>query len=335
MRESHQLWRDLIDPRQLGGTEDPDAGLKEPVFESIEVPEDFGPVQLVVDEHKIKRFAFTQDDYSPWHLESSPFFDGARIGHAALLANDLLQLFTLKYAGSKVVGYHTEEQMWFDFPVRLGETVTLQGRYTDAYVKRGQGHVVMEAQALGEDGRSLIRHRGVEIMRTVPGEIAGRGSAKPAKRVTGEIPAGARTITPGEPDPRSGDVLEPLEKTIAADQAAVFSRIGEYVKNFHNDFRIARQGQLRAPVVQGLQIYGVLTELLVGHFGQSFFTSGWMHTKFLAPLEVFEPFSCTGLITSVTNGAERRHIDLEVWARRASDDRMLLAGWASVTLPNH
>lgn len=333
MSDPQQPWRDLADPRCLSDTEDPDAGLKEPIFENIEVPEDFGPVRLVVDEHKIKRFAFTQEDYSPWHLESSPFFDGARIGHATLLANDLLQLFTLKYAGSKVVGYHTEEQMWFDSPVRLGETVTLQGRYTDAYVKRGQGHVVMEAQAFGEDGRSLIRHRGVEIMRTVPGEIAGRGSAKPTKRVTGEIPTDARTITPGEPEPRPGDVLEPLEKTITAEQAAVFSRIGEYVKNFHNDFRIARQGRLRAPVVQGLQIYGVLTELLVRHFGQSYFTTGWMHTKFLAPLEVFGPFTCTGLITSVTPGTRGRHIDLEVWARRGSDERVLLAGWASVTLP--
>lgn len=333
MSDPQQPWRDLVDPRKLSETEEPDDGLKEPLFENLEIPEDFGPVQVRVDEHKIKRFAFTQDDYSPWHFDASPFFDGTRIGHAALLANDLLQLFTLKYAGSRVVGYHTEEQMWFDSPVRLGETVTLQGRYTESFVKRGQGYVVLEAQALGEDGRSLIRHRGEEILRTIPGEIGGRASATPTRRVTGETPADARTISPGESDPRPGDVLEPLDKIITAEQAAVFSRIGEYVKNIHNDFRTAREGKLRVPVVQGLQMYNVLTELLVRHFGQHFFTSGWMHTKFITPLEVFEPFSCTGLITSVTPGPQGRQVDLEVWARRASDERMLLAGWASVTLP--
>ncbi|MCL4664796.1 hypothetical protein L0Z14_28220 [Burkholderia multivorans] len=116
-------------------------------------------------------------------------------------------MFTTRYRASKTVGFHTEEQMWFDSPVKLGERVTMKGTYVEAYERRGQGYVVMEAQATGEDGRSIVRHRGVEILRTVPGKIAGRGSATPEKRVTGEVSASARRIETITRDVRVGDVL--------------------------------------------------------------------------------------------------------------------------------
>src|SRR5215210_5031993 len=92
-------WRDLMDPRRAGDVDDLEQGLKEPDFENLEIPEDLGPVDIRVDDHKIKRFAFAQDDHHPWFLQDSPF--GGRIGHAGILGNDLLQLFTTRYAASR------------------------------------------------------------------------------------------------------------------------------------------------------------------------------------------------------------------------------------------
>lgn len=167
------IWRDITDPRRATEIDDLEAGLKAPVFENIDLPEEFGPVSVRVDDHKIKRYAFSQDDYLDWAInDGSPF--GGRIGHAALLANDILQLFTLTYAASEVVGLHIEEQLWFNSPIRLGEIATMSAKYVDAYTQRGQGCVVMEGEAHGEDGRSIIRHRGIEILRTVPGDLVGR-----------------------------------------------------------------------------------------------------------------------------------------------------------------
>ncbi|MFJ9623269.1 hypothetical protein [Streptomyces sp. NPDC101181] len=329
-----QPWRDLTDPRAAAAGEELEKGLKEPEFENLEIPEDLGSAQVVVDDHKIKRFAFTQDDHGPWYLERSPF-GGQRIGHAALLGNDLVQLFTRVYAASKVVGYHTEEQMWFDSPAVLDEPVTLSGTYTEAFERRGEGYVVMEAQATGSDGRSIVRHRGVEILRTTPGAIAGRGSATPERRVTGIVPEDARTVDHADGDLRVGDVLAPLEKTITAEQAAVFSRVGEYVRNIHNDIRAAREGGLRAPIVQGQQQFGVLAELLTLRFGAPVLTSGHIRVKFLAPLDVFEPFTATGVVTAITPDGAGRRIDLEVWVRRARDGRLMTAGWADVVLPGN
>ncbi len=326
-------WRDLTDPRRAVAVDDLEAGLKEPVFENLEIPEQLGPVTIIVDDHKIKRFSFTQDDYSPWYLEASPF-GGERIGQPALLGNDLVQLFTTKYRGSKTVGLHTEEQMWFDNPVKLGEKVTLSGTYTEAYERRGQGYVVMEARATGEDGRSIIRHRGVEILRTVPGEIAGRASGSPEKKVTGEVPAGARLIERIDGRTAAGDVLAPMSKTITAEQAAVFSRIGEYVRNIHNDLEIARAASLPVLIVQGQQQAGIVAAFLAQAFGVPWFTKGWFRLKFIATLQVFDPLEASGIVTRVTDRPDgEKEVELEVWTRRASDGRLTTIGWASCIIP--
>lgn len=324
-------WRDLTDPRRAVEVADLEEGLKDPIFENLEIPETFGPVEVLVDDHKIKRFAFTQDDYDAWHLREGPF-DGQRIGHACLLGNDLLQLFTLKYAGSKTVGFHTEEQMWFDSPVVLNELVTLSGTYVEAYERRGQGYVVMEAQAIGEDGRSIIRHRGVEILRTVPGALAGRGSGTPDRKVSGEVPADARIVGCFGAETRPGDVLASLEKVITAEQAAVFSRNGEFVRNIHNDLDVARAGQLRLPLVQGQQQVGVIGQYLTAAFGKRWFSQGWLRVKFVNTLEVFEPFKLTAVVTEVTEVEEGSRIDIEVWIRRKSDLKMTALGWASCVI---
>ena len=110
----------------------------------------------------------------------------------------------------------------------------------DAYEHRGQGCVVLEANAKGADGRSIIRHRGVEILRTIPGNIVGRGSAAPEKRVTGNLPPNPHYIDTITSSSKIGDCLTPLSKNITAEQAAVFSRVGEFVTNIHNNLSTAR-----------------------------------------------------------------------------------------------
>ena len=330
-KKERSVWRDITDPRRAEWIDDLEEGLKEPKFENLEIPEHLGPVREIVDDHKIKRYAFEQDDYLPWAMQqgTSPF-GGKRIGQAGILTNDIVQLFTLKYKGSKVIGLHTEVQLWFDSPVYENEVVTLEGEYTESYVRRGQGYVVLEASATGADGRSIVRYRGVEILETTPGKVAGRASATPEKRVTGEVPENARYIESVEEGVKAGDVLGPLKKTITAEQAAVFSRIGEFVKNVHNDLATARKGNLRIPIVQGVQFFCTLTELLTKVFGKALFTDGWVRMKFISPIKVFETFQASGIVTDIEALADgRRKVSMDVWVKRASDGRLSAVGWAS------
>lgn len=329
--ETNNVWRDITDPRLAEIMDDLEEGLKDPKFENITIPEHFGPVREMIDDHKIKRYAFELDDYLPWSMEEKENpFGKERIAQAGLLTNDIVQLFTLAYRGSKVIGLHTEAQLWFKNPAKLNEVVTLEGAYTDAYERRGQGYVVLEAGVKGEDGREIVRYRGVEIFQTTPGNIAGRASASPDKKVSGDVPDGARYILEAPEDLKCGDALEPLKKTITAEQAAVFSRVGEFVINIHNNLETARVGNLRIPIVQGAQFFCTLTELMTRTFGADFFTDGWLRAKFIAPIKVFEPFEAAGIVTGVYPAEDgRKKVELEVWVRRGSDNRLAAIGWAS------
>lgn len=321
------VWRDLSDPRRAACGGDLEANLKEPTFENLEIPEKFGPVWIVVDDHKVKRFAFEHDDYHPWFLQAGP--EGERIGHAGLLSNDLVQLFTTRYRASRTVGLHTEEQMWFASPVRVGERVCLEGAYTEAYERRGQGYVVMEATATSEDGRVIVRHRGVEILRTMPGSVVGRGSAQIGKeRVTGVVPEGSALVDSLGRESAVGTGMRALRKSVTQEQASVFSRAGEYVKNIHNDLEVARAGGLARPIVQGQQQYCLVCELLVKAFGYRFFRDGWLRCKFVNALDVFDEVEIGGVVTGRVAQGDDVKLDMEVWVRR-SDGTLTTVGWAS------
>lgn len=331
--EKKTIWRDLTDPRRAQFEDDLEQGLKEPEFDNLVIPETFGPLQELIDEHKLKRYAFEIDEYTSWSFQHGPFEDGARIGQAGLLVNDLLQLFTLVYRASHVIGLHTEEQIWFENPVRLGDVVTLEGKYVDAYEQRGQGVVVMEAVVADQMGRTIIRHRGVEILKTVPGNITGRASAQPERKVTGEISQDAKFFFHISEDIKVGDAVAPMKKTITAEQAAVFSRVGEFVTNIHNDLNTARKGNLRMPIVQGAQLFCTLTHMLTEFFGKEFLTGGWLRTKFIAPVQVFEPIELSGCVSNITALPDgRKKVELDVWIRRGHDQRLAVAGWASCIL---
>lgn len=325
------IGRNLTDPTRALAGADLEAGTKDPTYENIEVPEDFGPVEVLVDDFKIKRFAFVADDFGDWYLKASPW--GPRIGQPGLLANDLLQLFTTRYAASRVVGLHTSEELWFDRPVLLGQRVRLSGRYVDKYVHRGQGSVVMEAEARDHDDNVLIRHRGVEIMRTQPGEVGGRGSAGGGenRRVTGEYDTSLPLVERLGRSVAPGMGLLPLQKEVTFEQMAVFSRLGEFVRNIHNDLVTARGAGLDVPILQGQQQFCYLAELGARAFGRNWFTGGWLKVKFIRPIKAFEAIEVGGVVRELEPDGPRTVIDLDVWVRR-SDGSLATVGWARASV---
>ncbi len=302
-------------------------GSREPLYELVEVPEKFGPVELSVDREKIQQFAYITDDYNGWHFYRSPF--GPPVGHAAVLANDLLQLFTLTYDPSRVVGLHTEEMLWFEKPVFADELVTLEGSYVEKFQRRGQGYVVMEATARGADDRILVRHRGWEIMRTVPGDIAGRESAKSsARRVEGNFRTDLGFAQRVDQETPPGKALKPLHYHVTPSQVSLFSRAGEYVRNIHNDLEKSKEAGLDRPLIQGQHVVCLFSRLLTQAFGAAWFTTGWLHVKFLKPIFVGEVITVQGCVVgSAADGGSAGEVELEVWARNARDE-MAVAGWA-------
>jgi acyl dehydratase len=305
----------------------PTTALKEATYENVVIPEEFGPIELLVDDHFVKRYAFTVDDYNPWAFaDQNPF--GRRIGQAAVLADDVLKVFFASFDHDTVVGLHVEEQLWFDSPVFVGERVALAGRYVDKYVKRGDGHVVLEAQALGADGRSLMRHRGIEIMRIGEGHGAGGGRARRSDtHVTGDYDHAVAEAPAARLDLPRGTPVVPIVKRVTQEQMSVFTARGSTHRGLHNDLEIARHAGLQTPIAQGQMQACYAAELLTRFFGATFFTSGWLRLKFLNPVFPNDVLTVRGVVT----GMNGHRLELEVWVSNEAG-KLTAAGWASAEL---
>ncbi len=298
--------------------------LKEALFENVEIPEELGPLDVTVDDHKVKAFAFTQDDYLPWYFDQSPF--GRRIGHASVLANDLLNVYYTKYDRHSVVGLHAEEELTFHSPVFVDETVRITGRYVEKFVRRGKGYVVMKAEARAADGRLLVSHRGVEVMRAQPGEMAGRQTATPS--ADDLVETGYSPELPLAFDARqvvaAHQGIEPLLKFARQDQMSVFSYVADHQRNIHNDLALAQREGLQAPIAQGQQLACFVAEWLTRFFGSVWFVAGSLRVKFLRPVFAHESIRIAGAIREIDRDRMRLHLWIENEAGQA-----VSVGWAA------
>jgi len=304
-----------------------DSGTKDPTFENVEIPEELGPIAVVVDDALIKQYAFCMDDYHPWHFDSSPL--GTRIAHASLVAQDLLTVYCSKYDRTNGASIHTEEELQFHAPIPIGETVTVTGKYTEKFVRRGTGQVVMEAEARDSNGRLLVSHRGIEIMKIRFGEVMGRGTAK---EISAKVDPTSLDVPPAQravPGIRPGTPLVGKTKSLSQAQMSVYSFAGEYEKNFHNDLDIARRDGMDRTMAQGQQTVGYLSEMCTEFFGLEWFTSGWMRAKFLLPVWPNSTLTVEGkVVGEETLDSGQTKVSLEVWVKD-QDERLVTVGWAS------
>lgn len=305
---------------------------KEARYELVEIPEPFGPVRLVVDEERTKAFAFAVDDYGDWYLGSeSPF--GGPIGHPLVLANELLFLFYAGYDGNTARGLHTHEKLSFHSPVRRGEKVTVTGSYVDKYERRGQGYVVLEAVARGEDGRKLVDHRGTEIMRAHAGSVVGRRSAAApvGRRVTGEAAAGMPVAERANPVPPARSPIPSLVKHVTQEQMYVFSWGGRGFRNVHTDPRRAAESGLDTTLVQAQQQTSFVTEAMTHFFGPSWLITGELDLRFVSPAFASDWLTVTGAVLGEVETVHGPGLELEVWIQR-QDGTKTGIGWATAAL---
>ncbi|GLU50166.1 MaoC family dehydratase [Nocardiopsis ansamitocini] len=304
------------------------ASLKEARYELVEIPERFGPVTLDVDRQKVLDYAYAQRDFGDWYFHGSPF--GGPIGHPLVLANDLLFLFYQGYDGNTAQGLHTHETLRFHSPAAVGETVTVEGGYTEKYEARGQGYVTLEATARGADGRVLVEHTGKEIMRTVAGDVVGKGRSAGAARkrsvqalVDGSVPA--ITVAAHNVPVRAGIPARTVSFT--QDQMSLFSWAGKGYSNVHTSPEKAAASGLDRTIVQAQQQTGHIIANLVDVFGASWFTSGELDLRFVSPAYVGDVLTTTGAVLGETDG----RLELEVWVENGQGTKTAV-GWASAAI---
>ncbi|MFR9731125.1 hypothetical protein ACL03H_18015 [Saccharopolyspora sp. MS10] len=298
-------------------------GTKTATFENIEIPEEFGPFEMVVDERVVNNYAFAQDDPGVRLTDAR----GRPAVSPIVLSNELLFLFYARYDGNTAQGLHTHEELSLHSPVALGEVVTLSGRYVETEVRRGKGYVVMEAEARGADGRLLLRHRGTEIMRVHAADVVGRSTAPaPPRLVTGEaldVEPAARASW----DLAARTPIRPVRKHISQEQMYVFSWGGRGFSNIHTDAAGARRSGMDRTVAQAMQQVGYLAQLLGSFHGDAWIGGGHLSVKFVRPFYVDEVVTARGAVLGEIDHDGERHLESEVWVENEQGAKTAV-GWA-------
>src|SRR3990172_9003372 len=289
--------------------------LKPYTYDNIQVGEEFGPVEGVLSELKLKTHAFAVDDYGAWYFQGSPF--GNRIGHPTLLATDILMLFTLGYDMTPPceAGLHARNELEFLRPIFVGQQVTLKGKHTEKYQKRAQSYRILEGQVLDEAGQPFLPMRGTETVGLNPSTPVGRGmSTPPPDAITGEVPPGAPTVYQASKWVPVGAGLPSVSKPTTLEQSVAYSgypfgwveggaRAMWY--NQHTDPEDAKMHGHSDAVVQGLCSAAYISEMCTNFFGPSWLTTGRLSTAFIRPVIVRDTITASGFVKRFEKDGDR------------------------------
>lgn len=302
-------------------------GTRKGNYELAEVGEKFGPYTYPVDDFTVKLFAFCQDDYGSWSFsDENPF--GRRVAQAACFNNDLLHVFFTHYDPNDVVALHTQEELWFHNPAFVGENVTLTGEYVDKYSKRGKGCIELLSSLVGEDGRKIVTHRGVEITHITGDQLPGKRTAPvEGDKVTGEFDQSIAPVKKASADIPDGTPLVALEKKTSTYQVQAYSWCGMFFDTIHSSISVAKNSGYDNIVVQGQQQVSYITEMLSRFFGESWYTSGHEKIKILKPSLAGEKLTYQGVVKRKTVEDGKTRLHLHVWGRDSKGD-MTVCGWA-------
>ncbi len=302
------------------------AVLKPYTWDCMPIGEEFGPVEGVVSELKLKTHAFAVDDYGVWYFQASPF--GNRIGHPTLLATDILMLFTLNYDASPPTfqgGLHTRNEMEFVRPVFVGQRVTITGRTTEKYRKREQNYRVLEGEVRDEAARVCLRVRATETVGLSPSTPVGKGlGTPPPDAITGEVPPGSPVVTRGTRWTPLGAALPYLVKHTSLEQSVLYSGFPHgwadggarnMWVNIHTDPEIGRRHGQPDAVVQGLCSAAYISEMCTSFFGPSWLTTGRLSTVFIRPVIVRDEITACGLLKRMEREGDGRRLWLDVWCK--------------------
>lgn len=311
-------------------------------WENIEIGEEFGPVEGIISDFQVKTHAYAVDDYGAWYFQSSPF--GNRIAHPMLLANDIGRLFLLVYDNrpSYAGGLHTRNEIEFLRPIFVGQKVTLKGRHSEKYQKRGHNYRILEGEVLDEAGQICLRMRATETVGLGTSTPVGRStSTPPPDAITGEVPAGAPTVHKARKGIPVGAALPSLTKHTTLEQSIAYSGfpygwLEEGAKalrlSIHTDPEEARRRGQPDAIVQGLCSAVYISELCTDFFGPLWLTTGRLSTTFIRPVIVRDTVTATAVVKRRETEGERTRLWLDVWCKNQRGE-LVTIGRASAEVP--
>lgn len=304
-----------------------------PSWDSIVVGQQLGPVDLVVDEHYVRRFAFISEDYQPL---LSPRVDaqGRRYAHAISCIPELLRLYNTVYDPNADTGLHQKEEVWITSAALIGENVRLSGKISDKYIKRNKEYIVTESEVRSlADNRLILRHKCIETVGYRPATtILGAQTAEaPERRVAANWiqnkPCAAAISAADE----IGTQVRGAVRRIRQDQMSMFSAAYEFIWNMHTDIRIARREGLNRTLAQALMGTVHISELGARIFGEAWSRTGFIRQAYISPIHPGDDLEVRGILVDKLTQDKSVRLEFEVWLEDGNG-RKVAVGWMGAAL---
>jgi len=238
-------------------------------WKHLQLSDDLGRVEGVVDEATIRAHAFAIGDDPERYLEgigdSGPFVP------PSLVANDLLKIFMVGYDCTPPWegGFHARSQVDYLAKIPLGASITITGTHIAKFRKRGRVYRSIQSEARLADGTTAVRLIATESMGYVVTQEPDEG-APPADWTQGWPRIGAELA---QDDARAVGSQTHL---IGMAESAIFSGYPfswaydspQWIRaGLHTDPAIAAKAGFPAPVVQGQLSASHLTSIFLDLYG--------------------------------------------------------------------
>jgi len=289
------------------------------LYENVCLHEDLTR-SLNCDDAWARAFTFAVGDDSP---ELSAAAGPNRLAPSAGIARDLMVLFLEGYDTTDTAGLHQRQDIWYHRPVRVGETLTLRGRYVEKYERRGKGYVVFESEALNAAGHVVVSQRCTEVMSIPPGIKTATGTAHaPSRKIEGIWPDGVRTVAAPSMVTSLPAPLPLTVKNLDQNAMSVFSGVATHRRNIHNSLEKAQKFGFDRCVAAGMMEACWLSEMAARYFGVEFLWRGHVSAVFLSPIFAGDVVTCRGVVMEETRSedAARMH-HLEFWCENGDGQR--------------
>ena len=300
-------------------------GLRNLDYESIVLGEELGPATLIADEELVQDFAYAFGDLHPWYLDASPF-GGKRIIPSWLLLALVERLIYGKYDAETEEGIHARQYIRHHSPIFLGQKVTVTGKFTEKFFRRGRPVYRMGGDVISESGEVLMSQWFEEIidMTFEPSEAdsvharerhaASLKEAETTARVeprTSSLPVAEQATRHLEPE----TPIPALLKKISRRKMLVFSTTEYTHRNIHTDKSIAQEKGLKDSIANGVMMTGSFNQLCAAFFGQDWFTSGELTHALLFPTHADTTVQLDGIVTHSEEQECGTRVFVDVWAK--------------------
>jgi acyl dehydratase len=127
-----------------------------------------------------------------------------------------------------------------------------------------------------------------------------------------------------------GFELEPVTKTITLDKSRIYEG-WPASRSRHCDYDAAHATGLPAPNINGAVVAGVLGELFIKFFGESYI-GGTLSFNLIRQVQVDDELTARGVVKDKIEGPEGVRLVLDVWLDNQNGDKVLV-GSASGLAP--